>query len=127
MNWSIVSRLNSTGIERSLTSASKRSVPIALDEVVELLAVVALGLVQAQPALDRVRDALGGQARLQPVAVDDLAALVVAAEVGDVGGHRSPADLERGAVEADVGDVVLAAAVRAAGHLDVDALASADR
>ena len=35
----------------------------ALGEVVELLAVVALGLVDAHPALDRVGDALRGQAR----------------------------------------------------------------
>src|SRR6185369_7505014 len=47
-------------------------------------------------------------------------ALVVAADVGDVGGDRVVADLDRGAVEPDVADVVLAAAVRAAGHLDVD-------
>src|SRR5215211_2994897 len=91
-----------------------------LDEGVEGLALVALGLVEAQPALDRVGHALGGQARLQAVAVKDLAALVVTAEVGDVGGDLALADLQRGAIETDVRDVVLGAAVRAAGHLDVD-------
>ena len=60
--------------------------------------------------------------RLEAGAVDDLAALVVAAEMRDVGRDRLAADLERGAVEADVRDVVLAAAVGAAGHLDVDLL-----
>ena len=37
----------------------------------------------------------------------------------DVGGQRLVADLDRGAVEADVGDVMLAASVRAAAHLHV--------
>ena len=50
----------------------------------------------------------------------DFAVDVLAAEVRDVGGHRAAADLQRSAVEADVGDVVLAAAVRATAHLDVD-------
>src|SRR3954471_11407675 len=37
-----------------------------LDEVVELLAVAPLGLVVADPALDRLGHALGGQAHLEP-------------------------------------------------------------
>ena len=65
---------------------------------------------------------MAGQPRFEPRAEDDLAALEVAADVRDVGGHLAAADLQRGAVEADVGDVVLAAAVRAAAHLDVDPL-----
>src|SRR5262249_33349284 len=60
--------------------------------------------------------------RFEPLAEDHLTALVVAADVRDVGGHLAVADFQRGAVEADVGDVVLAAAVGAAAHLDVDAL-----
>ena len=97
--------------------------PDAVGEGVEDLAlVVPLGLVEADPALDGLGHALGGQPDLQPLAVDDLAALVVAADVGDVGGDRLLADLDRGAVEPDVADVVLAAAVGAAGHLDVDLL-----
>src|SRR5262249_4714076 len=72
------------------------------------------------PALDRLGDALGGQARLQPGTEDHLAALVVAADVRDVGGHLALTHLQRGAVKAGVGDVVLAAPVRAAAHLDVD-------
>ena len=92
----------------------------ALDEGVELLALVALGLVVAQPALDGVGHALGGQARLQPRAHHHLAAVVVAADVRDVRRHGLVADLDRRAVEADVRDVVLAAAVGAAAVLDVD-------
>src|SRR4029453_9393237 len=38
----------------------------ALGERVELLALLALGLVVADPALERVRDALGRQAHLEP-------------------------------------------------------------
>src|SRR5207253_6191207 len=91
------------------------------DEGVELLALVAIGLVVADPALDRVGDALGGQADLEAGAVYDLAALVVAAEMDDVGRDRVLADLDRCAVEPDVRDVVLAAAVGAAAHLHVDA------
>src|SRR5206468_5919209 len=60
------------------------------------------------------------EAGLQALAVDDVAANVVAREVGDVRGDRVLADLDRRPVEADVGDVVLAASVRAAAHLDVD-------
>ena len=127
MKWFIVSRPNSTGSARSRTSSSKALVADALGEGVEHLAVVALGLVEAQPALDGLGHALGGQADLQARAVDDLAVLVVAADVGDVGRDRVLADLDRRAVEPDVGDVVLAAAVGAAAHLDVDAAASAGR
>src|SRR5207244_2977707 len=88
-------------------------------EGVELLAVGALALVEADPALHRIGHALGGQAHLQTLAVDDVAALVVAGDVGDVGRDRVPTGLDRRAVEPDVGDVVLAAAVGAAAHLDV--------
>src|SRR5919206_3326304 len=94
--------------------------PDPRDVGVEDLAVLALGLVGPDPALDGVRHALRGEAHLQPLAVDDLAALVVATDVRDVGGDRPLAGLDRRAVEPDVADVVLAAAVRAAGHLDVD-------
>src|SRR5205823_950991 len=48
------------------------------------------------------------------------AGFVYAADVRDVGRDRVLADFHRRAVEADVGDVVLAASVRAATHLDVD-------
>ena len=123
MKCSIVSRPNSTGSASSRTSSSKALVPTRAGEGVELLAVRALALVEADPALDRLGHALGGQPDLQPLAVDDLAALVVAGDVRDVGRDRVLADLDRRAVEADVGDVVLAAAVRAAAHLDVDARA----
>ena len=88
--------------------ASNCSTPDALDEGVELLALVAVLLVVGQPLLDDVGDSLGGQPHLQARAVDDLAALVVAAEVRDVRGHVLVADLDRRAVEPDVGDVVLA-------------------
>src|SRR6476646_8275677 len=80
-----------------------------LDEGVELLALVAVGLVEVDPALDGLGDAFRRQAGFEPGAEDDLAALEVAADVRDVGGHLATADLQRGAVEADVGDVVLAA------------------
>src|SRR6202035_5038898 len=40
----------------------------AIDERVELVAVVAIRLVEAYPPLDRLGAALGGQARLQPLA-----------------------------------------------------------
>src|SRR5262245_58689031 len=53
----------------------------ALDEGVELLAVLALGLVETDPALDRLGDALGRQPRFEPLAEDHLAALEVAADV----------------------------------------------
>src|SRR5438309_10968078 len=63
-------------------------------EGVELLAVLALRLVEADPALDGVGDALGRQAHLQARAVDHLAALVVAADVRDRGRDRLAADLD---------------------------------
>jgi len=44
----------------------------AVEEVVERLAFVALRLVELDPRLDGVRDALGGQADLQPRAVLQL-------------------------------------------------------
>src|SRR6478609_4468067 len=89
-------------------------------EVVEHLAVLTARLVQADPALDRLGGALGRQAHLQPLAVDDVAVLEVATDVRDVRGDRVVARADRRAVEADVRDVVLAAAVRAAAHLHVD-------
>ena len=127
MKCSIVSRPNSTGRARSRTASSKASVPDAAGEGVELLAVGAVGLVEADPALDRLGHALGGQADLQALAVDDLAALVVAGDVRDVGRDRVLAGLDRRAVEPDVGDVVLAAAVGAAAHLDVQLARRAGR
>src|ERR1700761_2800516 len=48
-----------------------------LGEGVELLALGPLGLVQAYPALDRLRDPFGREPRFQPLAVEHLAALVV--------------------------------------------------
>src|SRR4051794_11198163 len=86
----------------------------------ERLAFVALGLVHPDPALDGLGHALGGQAQLEPRAVLDDAAVGGAAYVRDVGRNRVLADLDRRAVEADRGDVVLAAAVGAAGHPHVD-------
>ena len=85
MKWSRFSALNSTGSFRSETSSSNCSVPYSLDEVVEVLALVPLLLVVADPALDRVGDPLRGQARLEPVAEGDFAALV-APPMADVGG-----------------------------------------
>ena len=114
MNWFIVSRSNSTGSERSLTSAFELGGADARDEVVQLFAVLAGRLVVREPALDRLGHPLGRQARLQARAELDGAAFEVAADVRDVGGDRVLADLDRGAVEADSAEVVLAAAVRAA-------------
>src|SRR6185312_14576275 len=62
----------------------------------------------------------GGQAQLEARAEGHVGAFVYAAHVRDVGGDRVLADFDRCAVEADVGDVVLCASVRAAAHLDVD-------
>src|SRR5215207_1211088 len=73
----------------------------AAHELVELLAVDAVVLVVADPALDGLGHALGGQPDLQALAVDHVAALVVAREVGDVGRHGVLADLDRRAVEPD--------------------------
>src|SRR3954454_21153487 len=92
----------------------------AVDERVERLALQALALVHADPALDGVGHSLGGQAHLQARAVGDRAALVAAADVRDVRRDRPAADLHRSAVEPDRAEVVLRAAVRAAAHLDVD-------
>ena len=114
------SRENSIGIDRSLTCSSKAAAPDACGEDVELLARLAVGLVEAHPALDGVRHALGGQAALEPLTEAHVAVLVRAPDVRDVGRDRVLADLERGAVEADAGQVVLAAPVRASAHLDVD-------
>src|SRR3954451_5221714 len=108
------------GQRQVLGARLELGVPDPLDERVELLAVGPLGLVVADPALDRLRHALRGQAHLEPRAHDHLAALEVAAEVAHVRRQVAVADLHRGAVEADVRDVMLAAAVRAAAVLDVD-------
>src|SRR5947209_431350 len=89
-------------------------------ERVELLAVVALGLVIAHPTLDCVGNPLCRKARLEPLPIADVAALIGSADVGDVCGDGVLTGFDRGAIEADVGDVVLSAAVRAAAHLDVD-------
>src|SRR4051812_41530600 len=91
-----------------------------LHERVELLALVPLGLVVAQPALDRLGHALRGKPHLEPRAHHHVAAVVVAGEVADVGGQVPVADLHRRAVEADIRDVVLRAPVRATAVLDVD-------
>src|ERR1035437_8769966 len=72
----------------------------ARQEGVPLLALLAAGLVVRDPALDRVGDALGGQPQLQARAECDLAAFEDAAQVGDVGGDRVLAHLDRGAREA---------------------------
>src|SRR5215213_4318290 len=81
----------------------------ALDELVELLAVGAVLLVVAHPALDRIRHPLRGDPRLEPLAHLQVALVVAAREVRDVGGDLAAADLHRGPVEPDVGEVVLAA------------------
>src|SRR4051812_17639287 len=96
--------------------------PDAIDERVERLAVLAVALVHADPALDGVRHALGRQAYLQARAVGHVAVLVAAADVRHVGRQRAAAHLHRRAVEPDAAEVVLRAAVRAAAHLDVDPL-----
>ena len=77
--------------------------PTRSTKAFHVLALLAVGLVVADPALDRVGHALGGQAQLQARAELDLAAFEDAADVGDVGGDRVLADLDRRAVEADVG------------------------
>src|SRR6476620_7513897 len=92
----------------------------ALCEGAEALSLRVLGLVVAHPPLDRFGHALGGQAQLEARAEGHVGAFVYAAHVRDVGGDRVLAHFDRGAVEADVGDVVLGAAVGAAAHLDVD-------
>src|SRR3954453_3457507 len=92
----------------------------AVDERVERLAVVAVALVHADPALDGVGHSLGGQAHLQARAVGDRAALVATADGRDVSGELPAADLHLRAVEPDRTQVVPRAAVRAAAHLDVD-------
>src|SRR5215211_1706918 len=73
----------------------------AVGEGVEVLAVVPLLLVVADPALARIGNALCGEPRLQPVTEGDVAALEAAGDMRDVGGNRLLADLDRGAVEAD--------------------------
>ena len=65
MKWFMFSRLNSTGIVRSFTWASNSSAPTRVDESVEFLALQPLGLVEAYPALDRFRHALGRKPGLQ--------------------------------------------------------------
>src|SRR3954462_210626 len=74
----------------------------ALEERVELLALLALALVEAEPALDRLRHALRGKAPLQARAHHHVAAVVVAADVAHVRRQVAVADLHRRAVEADV-------------------------
>src|SRR3954451_24143317 len=76
-------------------------------EGVELLALVAVGLVVAQPALYRLRHALRRQTHLEPRAHHHVAAVVVAGEVAHVRGQMPVSDLHRRSVEADVRDVVL--------------------
>src|SRR5918912_695881 len=98
----------------------ERCLPHPVGECVEPLAVAPLALVEADPALHRIGHPLGRQAHLEPLAVRPPAAVVAASDVGDVGRQLPVADLDRGAVEADRPDVVLAAAIGAARHLDVD-------
>src|SRR3954454_19501408 len=93
----------------------------AVHEGVERLAVLAVALVHADPALDGIGHALRGQPHLESGAVGHVAALVAAADVRDVRGHLAAADLHRRAVEPDAAEVMLRAAVRATAHLDVDA------
>src|SRR5271154_1094309 len=93
--------------------------PHALDERVPFLALLAVALVVADPALDRIWNALCRQAQLQARAELDVPAFEYAAHVGDVRGDRVLADFDRRAREADAANVVLAAAVRAAAGLHV--------
>ena len=127
MNSFIVSRPNSTGRARSRTASSNSLVPTRAAKALNPSPSVRSASYLRIQRSTASGHALGRQAHLQAGAVDDLPAFVVAADVRDVGGDRVLADLDRGAVEPDVADVVLAAAVRAAGHLDVDARASAGR
>src|ERR1700730_3836664 len=62
--------------------------PHPLQILVPLLAILAVGLVLDDPALDRVRDALGRQSQLQPRAERDVAAFEHSADVWDVGRNR---------------------------------------
>src|SRR2546421_5075022 len=82
-----------------------------IGERVEFLAVLALGLVIAHPALDSLGNPFCRETRLQPLPVTDVPALVGAADVWDVRGNGVLADLHRGAIETDVGDVMLPATV----------------
>src|SRR5438128_241223 len=111
------------GQREVLRGLLERLRPNAVDVGVERLALLALLFIEADPPLHRVGHALGREAHPQALAVLDLAAVVAAAHVGDVGRDLLLADLDRRAVEPDRPEVVLAAAVRAAGHLDVDAAA----
>ena len=84
------------------------------------VALGALVAVELEQAHHRVADAGGGElhrlaAKGHAVAVD------AAAEVELVTRHHAVAHAARGAVEADGGEVVLAAGIGAAAHLDVRA------
>src|SRR5436305_4257121 len=83
----------------------------AVHKSVEFLTGLPLGFVEAYPSRHRLRHALGRQARLEALTVAHVAALVGATDVRDIGGDGVPADLDRRPVEADVRDVMLAAAV----------------
>src|SRR5690606_32753212 len=90
---------------------------------VELFAVEALCLVQAEEPLDDVGRTLGRDLHLQQRAdAHALAGVAVATQEHVVGGHLAVAvrRLDGRAVEPDVADVVLAAGVRAAADVDQD-------
>src|ERR1700730_10335192 len=69
--------------------------PHPLEVLVPLLAILAVGLVLDDPALDRVRDALGGQTQLQPRPERDVAAFDHSADYRDVGRNRVLTDFDR--------------------------------
>src|SRR5256885_12234844 len=58
---------------------------------------------------DRLGHALRRQPHLQPLAVGDLAVLVLAAEMSHVRRHGAAVELHRRPIEPDVRDVVLSA------------------
>src|SRR5947199_750123 len=66
----------------------------AVHKSVEFLPVLPFGFVEAYPAAHRLRHALGREARLEALTVSHVAALVRAADVGDVGRDRVSADLD---------------------------------
>ena len=88
-------------------------------EVLELLALLAVGPVELDDLFEGIRNALGGYLRPRPQAYARVTLLVAPAEEQFVRRDLAARRLRRRPVEADVGHVMLAAAVRAPAHLDV--------
>src|SRR3954464_13228992 len=126
MKSSMFSRLNSTGSERSFTSASNGWVPTRSTKASNASPSSrsrSYMRIQRSTA-SGTRFAGRGTFSREPVgrgAVGARAVLVAAADVGHVRRQLPAADLHRRAVEPDRAEVVLRAAVWAAAHLDVEA------